>query len=208
MTIQEVTGENKMGVCGGGGGATKAAAEEQRKIEAIESFLFILVRRLIYLSIVVAEAAAEEQRKIEAAKRNGKIEVRYNHYKVPPLPALPYLTLSFPPPFFPVFFCSSRRCEWESEGSGSSSVFFFFSRSNWTLRRNQEVGLSVTSVMFNLPPLFPFLIGDQCRVQFCFLILPPPLLEEQMDNVDGDIKNQEVGSSLSSAFFIFFHKKN
>ena len=28
-----------------------------------------------------AEAAAEEARKAEAAKRNGKIEVRYNHYK-------------------------------------------------------------------------------------------------------------------------------
>jgi hypothetical protein len=39
-------------------------------------------------------AAAEEQRKIEAAKRNGKIEVRYNHYKVPLLPALPFLTFS------------------------------------------------------------------------------------------------------------------
>jgi hypothetical protein len=139
---------------------------------------------LIYLSFVVAEAAAEEQRKIEAAKRNGKIEVRYNHYKVPLLPALPFLTFST---FF-VVATAVVKGNRKEEFHHQCLVFFFLSRSKWTLRWNQEVGLLVASVTVSCsipPPFFPFfLIGDQCHVQF-FFPPPPPFLKEKMDKVDG-----------------------
>ena len=145
---------------------------------------------MIYLSFVVAEVAAEEQRKIEAAKRNGKIEVRYNHYKVPLLPALPFLTFST---FF-VVATAVVKGNRKEEFHHQCLVFFFLSRSKWTLRWNQEVGLLVASVTVSCsipPPFFPS---------------PPPSPFFEGENGQGgwNMRIKRFGSSLSSYLFNFF----
>ena len=109
---------------------------------------------MIYLSFVVAEVAAEEQRKIEAAKRNGKIEVRYNHYKVPLLPALPFLTFST---FFVVATAvvkGNRKEEFHHQ-----CLVFFFKQEQMDIEmesRGWIIGGQCHCVMFNSPPLFSF----------------------------------------------------